>query len=60
LHAAYDNDEMKAVTVDHPDWGAAWRQADFNFFTSQECKDLLKANNIKLVTWREIRDKLLR
>jgi chitin disaccharide deacetylase len=60
LHAAYDNDEMKAVTVDHPDWGAAWRQADFNFFTSEECKALLKTNNIKLVTWREIRDKLLR
>jgi predicted glycoside hydrolase/deacetylase ChbG (UPF0249 family) len=60
LHAAYDNDEMKAVTIDHPDWGAAWRQADFNFFTSEECKALLKANNITLVTWREIRDKLLR
>lgn len=60
LHAAYDNDEMKAVTVDHPDWGAAWRQADFNFFTSDACKNLLKENNIKLVTWRELRDKLLR
>jgi predicted glycoside hydrolase/deacetylase ChbG (UPF0249 family) len=60
LHAAYDNDEMKAVTVDHPDWGAAWRQADFDFFTSNECKNLLAREKIKLVTWREIRDKLLR
>jgi chitin disaccharide deacetylase len=60
LHAAYDNDEMKAVTIDHPDWGAAWRQADFNFFTSDECRRLLKANNIQLITWREIRDKLVR
>ena len=60
LHAAYDNDEMKAVTIDHPDWGAAWRQADFNFFTSTECKKLLLENGIVLVTWREIRDKLLR
>ena len=23
LHAAYDNAEMKAVTIDHPDYGAA-------------------------------------
>ena len=60
LHVAYDNDEMKAVTVDHPDWGSAWRQADFNFFTSAECRKLLTDNKIKLITWREIRDKLLR
>lgn len=60
IHLAYDDDEMKAVTIDHPDWGAAWRQEDFDFFTSAACKDLLKKNNIVLVTWREIRDKLYR
>ncbi len=60
LHAAYDDSEMKAVTVDHPDYGAAWRQADFNFFTSEKCKQLLKQNGIQVITWREIRDKLLR
>ena len=60
LHAAYDDDEKKAATIDHPDWGAAWRQADFNFFTSEKCKKLLKEQNIQLITWREIRDKLLR
>jgi len=60
LHAAYDNDEMRAVTIDHPDYGSAWRQADFDFFTSEECRQLLKDQSIKLITWREIRDKLLR
>lgn len=60
LHAAYDNPEMKAVTVDHPDYGAEWRQADFNFFTSDECKNLLQEQKIKVITWREIRDKLFR
>ncbi|HEX5167985.1 MAG TPA: polysaccharide deacetylase family protein [Cyclobacteriaceae bacterium] len=60
LHAAYDNDEMQAVTVDHPAFGAAWRQADFDFFTSGECRRLLKENNIQLITWKEIRDKLYR
>ena len=32
IHVAYDNAEMQAVTVNHPDFGAAWRQADFEFF----------------------------
>jgi len=60
IHTAYDNDEMKAITIDHPEWGSAWRQEDFDFFTSAACKELLKKNNIVLVTWREIRDKLYR
>ncbi len=60
LHAAYDDREMQAVTVDHPDYGAAWRQADFNFFTSEKCKNLLRDNGIKVITWREIRDKLMK
>lgn len=60
LHAAFDDAEMKAVTIDHPDYGAAWRQADYDFFTSDACRKMIKDLNIKLVTWREIRDKLLR
>ena len=60
LHAAYNDSEMRAVTINHPDYGAAWRQADFNFFTSEACKKLLKENGIQLITWREIRDKVVR
>lgn len=60
IHLAYDDSEMKGVTVDHPDWGATWRQADFDFFTGDECERLLKENNIVLVTWRELRDKITR
>ncbi len=60
IHTAYDDKEMQAITINHPDWGAAWRQADFDFFTSEKAKQLLKENNIQLITWREIRDKLLR
>jgi chitin disaccharide deacetylase len=60
LHAAFDDAEMQAVTIDHPDYGAAWRQADFDFFTSEECRKLIKEQNIQLITWKEIRDKLVR
>ena len=54
VHTAYDDEEMRGATVDHPDWGAAWRQRDFQFLTSDTFRRLLKENQIKLVTWREI------
>ena len=54
VHLAYDDEEMKAATYDHPDWGAAWRQRDLNFFTSDTFRKLLQENHIKLITWREI------
>lgn len=59
LHAAYNNDEMQAVTIDHPDYGAAWRQADFDFFSSEACRKLLADQNIHLISWREIKEKLV-
>jgi predicted glycoside hydrolase/deacetylase ChbG (UPF0249 family) len=58
IHTAYDNDEMKGMNVDHPDWGNEWRQKDFDFFTSEACKEILKKENVKLVTWRQIKEVL--
>jgi len=55
VHLAFDDTEMEGVTVNHPDFGAAWRQRDFDFVTSQEFKDMLAAHDIKLVTWDQIR-----
>ena len=54
IHLAYDDAEMRAATADHPDWGAAWRQRDFEFFTSDTFRKLLQENQIKLITWREL------
>ena len=54
IHAAYDDPEMQAVTIDHPNYGAAWRQADIDFFTSDRCRQILKDQNIQLLTWRQI------
>ena len=54
VHLAYDDEEMRAATLDHPDWGASWRQRDFDFFTSAAFRRLLLENNIKLITWREL------
>ncbi|HKS09045.1 MAG TPA: ChbG/HpnK family deacetylase, partial [Pyrinomonadaceae bacterium] len=54
IHLAYDDAEMRGATSDHPNWGAAWRQRDFDFFTSDAFRKVLQENNIKLITWREI------
>ncbi|MGI9545314.1 MAG: polysaccharide deacetylase family protein [Cyclobacteriaceae bacterium] len=54
MHLAYDNAEMQAVTIDHPDYGAQWRQHDFDFFTSEACRKILEEESIQLITWREI------
>jgi predicted glycoside hydrolase/deacetylase ChbG (UPF0249 family) len=60
VHLCYDTDEMQNHTNNEKNFGSAWRQADFDFFTSNECKKILTQNNIRLITWREIRDKLFR
>jgi len=54
VHLAYDDEEMKGVTFAHPNWGSEWRQRDFQFVTSDAFRKLLKENNVKLVTWREV------
>jgi hypothetical protein len=60
IHPAFNNKEMMEITRNQVNDGAAWRQADFDFFTSNACRQLIIDNNIKLITWREIRDKLVR
>lgn len=54
VHLAYDDAEMRAITVDHPDYDSAWRQRDFNVVTSPEFRQALEENHIRLVTWREL------
>ena len=54
IHLAHDDGEMQGATSDHPNWGAAWRQRDFEFFTSDAFRKVLEENKIKLITWSEI------
>lgn len=59
MHLAHDEHEMQGVAADHPEWGSEWRQADFDFFTSETCRKILREEGIQLITWREV-GKLLR
>ena len=54
IHVAFADEEMTAATRERDTWGAAWRQRDFDFFTSAEFRQLLAHEKIRLVSWREL------
>jgi chitin disaccharide deacetylase len=56
VHLSLDNEEMKAITTEHHDYGSEWRQHDLDMILSPEFKKAIKDNNIRLVTWRQIRE----
>jgi chitin disaccharide deacetylase len=56
VHIAVDNDETRAICQGHPDYGSEWRQKDLDLVLGNELKDKLKAANVILITWRQIRD----
>jgi hypothetical protein len=60
IHLAMDDTEMQAVAVNHPDFGSAWRQRDLDFVSSKEFRDLLKAHDVKLVSWAQVREAMER
>ena len=54
IHPGFDDEELRAATRERATWGAAWRQRDYDFFTSEEFRKALAQENIKLITWREL------
>ena len=56
VHLGLDNNEMKEITSDRIAFGSKWRNLDYNVVSSPRFKASLIKNNIKLVTWREIKD----
>jgi predicted glycoside hydrolase/deacetylase ChbG (UPF0249 family) len=54
IHPGFDNEELRAATRERATWGAAWRQHDYDFFTSNQFREILAQQKIKLITWREL------
>jgi|SRR5579872_2166485 len=54
IHPGFDDEELRAATRERSTWGAAWRQRDYDFFTSEQFRQILADQHIKLVTWREL------
>ena len=55
VHLAHDDAESQAVMVDHPDWGAAWRQREVEAISSPEFRKALEDNHVILIGWRDIK-----
>jgi len=58
IHPAFDDEEMKSITINHDNFGSAWRQIDYEVFTSQEMKTKLNEIEVQLITWKDIRKAL--
>ena len=54
VHTAYDDDEMRGATWDHPNWGAAWRQFDLDTLKSADFQKFLKDQGFILIKWRDL------
>ena len=54
IHPGYDDEELRAATRERSTWGSAWRQRDYDFFTSEQFRQILAQEKIKLITWREL------
>ena len=55
VHLGHDDAELQAITVDHPAYGSAWRQRDFDVMTSPEFKKELEENHVTLIGWRDLK-----
>ncbi len=54
VHLGHDDAELQAVTVDHPDYGSAWRQRDYDLVTSPDFKKAIHDNKIILIKWKDL------
>jgi hypothetical protein len=58
VHLAHDDAESQAVMAGHADWGAAWRQREFEAISSPAFRKALEDNHVILIGWREIKNLL--
>jgi predicted glycoside hydrolase/deacetylase ChbG (UPF0249 family) len=54
LHPALDSLDVKRLTGERVNWGAAWRVRDWKFVASRRFRRLLRDEHIHLITWRQI------
>jgi predicted glycoside hydrolase/deacetylase ChbG (UPF0249 family) len=55
VHLGFNDEELQAMTVDHPNWGAQWRQNDYDVISSPEFQKFLKVQGFTLIGWKELK-----
>src|SRR5215470_3888864 len=54
IHPGFDDEELRAATRERSTWGSAWRQRDYDFFASDQFREILAEQKIRLINWREL------
>ena len=55
VHLGFNDEELKAMTWDHPNWGAQWRQNDYDVISSPTFQKFLKDQGFVLIGWKELK-----
>ena len=55
VHLGKDEEELREITIDHPNFDYRWRQLDFDVFNSIDFKDHLTKHNIKIINWKDLK-----
>ncbi len=55
VHLGKNEPKLKEITVDHPNFNYLWRQEDHNVINSKKFKDLIIKNDIKLLSWGDLK-----
>lgn len=58
VHLGFDDTEMQAIMVDHPLWGAKWRQIDYDWTMDERTKAIIEEEGIILIDWGDVKEKL--
>jgi predicted glycoside hydrolase/deacetylase ChbG (UPF0249 family) len=55
VHLGYNDEELQAMTWDHPYWGAEWRQNDLDVVSNPDFQKFLKDKGFILVGWKDLK-----
>ena len=58
VHLGLNDEELQAMTVDHPNWGAQWRQNDYDVVSSPDFQKFLKDKGFILIGWKELEQRM--
>jgi chitin disaccharide deacetylase len=54
VHLGFNDEELQSMTWDHPNWGAQWRQNDYDVISNPEFHKFLKNKGFILVNWKDL------
>jgi len=58
VHIGFNDEELQRMTVGHPNWGAQWRQNDYDVISSPEFQKFLRDQGFILVNWMDLQKAL--